>query len=150
MKDGLCGGAGRRGGAPDLYAASAAHFLARHVSASHLGTEPEVPIGSEAARMRRVEDDMHAHLAANVTLDELAAAGRCTTFQLIRFCKAHWEQTPFRRLTQLRMDHARRLLPTTDAGVISIALDCGYVNPSHFAIAFRWSVGVSPSGYRGS
>ena len=91
---------------------------------------------------------MNAHLSADVTLEDLAAAAQCSTFQLIRICKAHWGQTPVQRLTRLRMDAGRHLLRTTDASVISIALDCGYANPSHFATAFRRVLGMSPSDCR--
>lgn len=135
-------------GAPDVLAASAAHFLARHLLLGDRRTDAVPQQSREAARLRRVEDFMTAHLASDVSLQDLADAGGCTTFQLIRFCKAHWGETPFRRLTRLRMEAAQNLLRRSGAGVISVALDCGYSNPSHFAIAFRRATGMSPSEYR--
>jgi len=83
-----------------------------------------------------------------VSLGDLASIAGCSTFQLIRFTKSHWGETPFRRLTRLRMERARELLRHTDVSIINISLECGYGNPAHFATAFRRSVGMSPSRYR--
>ena len=83
-----------------------------------------------------------------VSLSDLAGIADCSTFQLIRFCKSHWGETPFRRLTRLRMERARELLRHSDASITAIALECGYGDSGHFATAFRRCVGMSPSLYR--
>ena len=136
------------GGAPDLYASSAGLFLARHLVSGRPDGSRMPLYGSEDARMRRVENFMHAYLATDISLQDLAAVADCSTFQLIRLCKAQWGKTPFRRLTELRMEVGRHLLSTTSVSIISIAFDCGYGNPSHFATAFRRTFGISPSDYR--
>ncbi|HEY0100644.1 MAG TPA: AraC family transcriptional regulator [Pyrinomonadaceae bacterium] len=48
----------------------------------------------------------------------------------------------------LRMNEARRLLRETKMGVVDVALEVGYANPSHFARLFRRETGLSPSNYR--
>jgi AraC family transcriptional regulator len=133
-------------GAPDLYAESAGHLLARH-----LLTRP--PSGPEhrtcdTARLYRVEEYMRANLAANITLADMAKVAECSPFQLLRSCKSVWAETPFQRLTALRMELACTLLRGGRHSVTTVAFDCGYSNPSHFAIAFRRAIGVSPSEYR--
>jgi AraC family transcriptional regulator len=54
-----------------------------------------------------------------------------------------------KRLTRLRMEHAKRLLCSTANSITDLAFQCGYENPSHFASAFRRWTGTSPSDYRG-
>ncbi|YCM42510.1 helix-turn-helix domain-containing protein [Verrucomicrobiaceae bacterium 227] len=51
-------------------------------------------------------------------------------------------------LTQHRLSHAQRLLATTDAKIIDVALDSGYQTLSRFYVAFDKSCGCSPSNYR--
>lgn len=51
-------------------------------------------------------------------------------------------------VTQHRMSHAQRLLATTDAKIVEIALDAGYPTLSRFYEAFKKSCGCSPSRYR--
>jgi AraC family transcriptional regulator len=137
-----------RDGVPDLYAESAAHFLARHLLDRHALDAGRSPRSGESARLGRVEDYLRSHISDPVSLGDLAGIAGCSTFQLIRFCKSHWGETPFRRLTHLRMERARELLRHTDVSIINISLECGYGNPAHFATAFRRSVGMSPSDYR--
>ena len=137
-----------RDGVPDLYAASAAHFLARHLLAGHAIDAGRIRQSGEGARLGRVEDYLRSHLSDSVSLCDLANVAGCNTFQLIRICKVQWGETPFRRLTRLRMERARELLRHSDASIITISLECGYGNSSHFSTAFRRSVGMSPSRYR--
>lgn len=40
------------------------------------------------------------------------------------------------------------LLRETKMGVLDVALEVGYANPSHFARLFRRETGLSPSDYR--
>lgn len=135
-------------GTPDLYAQSAAHFLARHLVTPDSQSSPFKPHRQESVPLGRVDEYMRSHLSAAVSLDMLAAVANCTTFRLIRICKQHWGETPYQRLTRLRMDKGRRLLSRSGASVTAISLECGYAIPSHFATAFRRVVGVSPSAYR--
>ena len=136
-----------RDGVPDLYAESAAHFLARHLLTRH-AIDGRSSHSGEGARLGRVEDYLRAHLSGPVSLGDLAAVAGCSTFHVIRFCKSHWGETPFRRLTRLRMERARDLLRHSDASIIAISLECGDGNATHFATAFRRIVGMSPSDYR--
>ena len=46
------------------------------------------------------------------------------------------------------MEAARRLLRETKKSVITIAIEVGYSNPSHFAQLFRKQSGLSPTDYR--
>jgi len=133
---------------PDLYAESAAHFLALHLLNHPASAIPSSVRASEDARLRRVDEFMRVRLADPLSLGELAAVAGLGTFQFIRLCKSHWSETPYSRLTRLRMEHGQYLLGHTDADIVTIAFECGYGNPSHFATAFRRMLGKSPSEYR--
>lgn len=47
-----------------------------------------------------------------------------------------------------RIEHAKRLLSSTDMTVSSISSSCGYENDVHFMRIFKKTVGVTPSKYR--
>jgi AraC-like DNA-binding protein len=51
-------------------------------------------------------------------------------------------------ITELRYEHAARLLRESDATALEIALEVGYEDPSHFSRAFKRIAGVSPREYR--
>ena len=135
-------------GAPEIYAESAAQFLTMHLLVRHAGQEIMRARTRDEARMRRVCDYMHAHLAEEISLQDLAKVVYVSRFHLIRIFKQTYGETPYQRLTRLRIQRAQRLLATSDTPIMQIALDCGSTNQTHFAAAFRRLVGLSPRAYR--
>ncbi|MFI8194153.1 helix-turn-helix domain-containing protein [Streptomyces sp. NPDC085946] len=140
----------RLAGAHDLYASSAAQYLAAHLVMS----EPRrvVPAAHGAAmgsrRLAAVTDYMNEHLAESITLDELAQQAGLSRFHFIRLFTAATGSSPYRFLTDLRMDRARRWLDRSNEPVAVIGRRCGYKNAGHFATAFRRQFGCSPTQYR--
>lgn len=135
-------------GAPDLYAETAAQFLAVHLLTRHDRRQiPRCDQGRDDA-LRKADALMREHLPDPVSLSQLADAAGLNSFQLLRAAKAIWGETPLRRLTRLRMEHAKYLLDQGYLPIIEIALECGYGNPSHFATAFRRHIGATPMEYR--
>ncbi len=96
----------------------------------------------------QIDDFMRANLASPLSLAQIAQVVERSTFQIIRLTKRGWGETPFAHLTRLRMEHANRLLLQDGASTWATALQCGYSNPTHFALAFRRHTGMSPSMYR--
>ena len=137
-----------REGAPEIYAESAAQFVTMHMLVRHAGHEITKARTRDEARMQRVCDYMHAHLAEEVSLQDLAKVAYVSRFHLIRMFKQTYGETPYQRLTRLRIQRAQRLLATSDTPITQIALDCGSTNQAHFAAAFRRLVGLSPRAYR--
>ncbi|MBC7990821.1 MAG: helix-turn-helix transcriptional regulator [Luteimonas sp.] len=139
-----------RSGAPELYAETAAHFLAVHLLVHHAQVF-EPPSGRyHEDVLRQVDAYMRSSLSVSMSLAQLAEIAGLSRFQLLRAAHLIWGETPLRRLTRLRMELAQRLLRRGNLSVIEIALECGYGNPAHFATAFKRHVGVTPSEYRQS
>jgi AraC family transcriptional regulator len=139
-----------REGAPNIYAESAAQFLTMHILVRHAGHEITKARTRDEARMQRVCDYMQAHLAEEVSLQDLAKVAYLSRFHLIRMFKQTHGATPYQHLTRLRTERAQRLLATSDTPITQIALECGFTNQTHFAAAFRRLVGLSPRAYRQS
>jgi AraC family transcriptional regulator len=104
--------------------------------------------GSKDSRLRRVDDYIRSHLDSSFSLQALAVEATLSRFHLLRLFKQTYGETPFRRLTRLRMEEAQRRLLRTRDSVTEISLACGYENPAHFAAAFRRIFGVSPTEFR--
>jgi AraC family transcriptional regulator len=139
-----------REGAPEIYAESAAQFLAMHLLVRHAGHAPQKAAARDALRMQRVCDYMHAHLSEAVSLEDLAKVACLSRFHLIRMFKQVHGETPYQHLTRLRIERACQRLVSGGELVADIALDCGFTNQTHFAAAFRRLVGMSPRAYRNS
>ncbi|MDR6937477.1 helix-turn-helix transcriptional regulator [Luteibacter sp. 3190] len=133
---------------PSLYADSAVHFLASHLLQFHARIRPMGSLGRDPGRMAIIDGLMRSSLSFDLSLDALAAEVGLSKFHFLRVFKDTFGETPFQRLTRLRMERARVLLDDRARSVTDVALDCGYGNPGHFAAAFRRAYGVSPQAFR--
>jgi AraC family transcriptional regulator len=134
-------------GADELYAESAAAFLAVHLLTRHAAVPPRLPNPAER-RTRRAVRFIRENHHLPLTLAEMAAAAGLSPYHFLRVFKVATGQTPGRYLTGVRVDRARRQLERGDLSVTEIAQSCGFASPSRFAAAFREHTGRTPSQYR--
>jgi len=99
-------------------------------------------------RIRRAVELMHANLAEELPLEDLAAAAYLSPFHFARLFKKLTGLPPHAYLAALRIARARTLLATTDHSITEIAARVGYANSSHFGKAFRQSTGLTPRAFR--
>lgn len=93
-------------------------------------------------------DYMHAHLAEDITLEQVASQAGLSTYHFCRAFKESVGTTPYQWLIAKRIEAAQRLLADESVSIGDVAFDAGFNSPSHFATAFRKAVGVSPSAFR--
>jgi AraC family transcriptional regulator len=99
-------------------------------------------------RIRRAVELMHANLAEELPLEDLAAAAYLSPFHFARLFKKLTGIPPHAYLAALRIERSRLLLATTDSSITEIAARVGYANSSHFGKAFRQSIGLTPRAFR--
>ena len=133
-----------------LARALAVHLLRRHSSLAPQASEAFKPPGSAMPgwQLRRVIEHMHAHLAEDLSLAQLAAVGGLGPSRFAHAFRAATGEPPHRFLVRLRVERARDLLERTALPVLEIGLRCGFGQPNHFATMFRKLTGMSPSAYR--
>ncbi|MEU1517485.1 AraC family transcriptional regulator [Streptomyces sp. NPDC005811] len=137
----------REAGAGQLYADSAAEYLAAHLLAPLHGVAT-APGALGRRQLDTVVAYMRAHLADRVGLDDLARQVALSRFHFLRLFSATTGRTPHQFLTGLRIETARRLLETGDEPVGRIGRSCGFSTASHFTTVFRREVGHTPTEYR--
>ena len=96
--------------------------------------------------LRRACDNIDERLAANTTLDELAAAAGVGKFRLIRLFRAGLGVPPHRYQLAQRLRLARRLLERGDS-IADVASATGFSDQSHLHRHFRRGLGVTPREY---
>lgn len=99
-------------------------------------------------RAVRARDRLHASLAEEVTLAELADVAHLSEFHLLRIFRQAFGATPAQYRLRLRMDLAHRLTVATCQPISAIASTCGYQDLSAFGRAFRRHFGRSASELR--
>jgi AraC family transcriptional regulator len=140
-----------RGQASPIFVEAIAQAIAVHLARSY-GVTDEEPHSSSPSlpghKLRQITDWIAEHLTEEFSLDRLAAQAGLSRFHFQRLFKAATGVPPSQYHINLRMNEARRLLRETKMGVVDVALEVGYANPSHFARLFRRETGLSPSDYR--
>ena len=103
------------------------------------------PTGTSTAPTRTW---MLAHLEQPLDLDALAEHARMSVRTFTRRFREETGMSPSRWLTKQRVDHARHLLETTDAGVEEVARRAGFSTTVSLRQHLHAAVGVAPLTYR--
>ncbi|WP_075359380.1 helix-turn-helix domain-containing protein [Caballeronia sordidicola] len=140
-------------GAPNLYAETAAQWIAVHLLAQKTPWRQRITDGRRAgdlsdARLARVIDFMQSNFSRPLSLDELAGEAAISKFHFGRLFRRRTGETPLGYLTRLRLEAACRLLVSTDLPIEHVAAACGYSQPSNFNAAFRRWYGRTPTQTR--
>lgn len=136
------------GGAPDLYAATAAEFIAVHALVRHGKLPPLRPLRGDDERIRRGRSYLRENFHRPVSLAEVASEVGMSRYHFLRVFQRQTGETPHRYLTRLRMERAQHELKHGSGTISEIANRCGFASPAHFATAFRRESRFSPSAYR--
>lgn len=96
----------------------------------------------------QVQKQLIKSLAQPFALEPLAAQFHLTKRTLLRRFKAALNDTPLNYLQRLRVEHAKRLLETTNIPIEHIVQQVGYEDMSSFRKLFLNYTELSPSQYR--
>jgi transcriptional regulator GlxA family with amidase domain len=96
----------------------------------------------------RVQTFVDAHLAADLTVDRLAAVVDRSPSTLVRRFKDELGTTPWRYVMERRVAAAKRLLDATDRPLAAVAVDTGFYDQAHLTRTFRRLEGRTPGEYR--
>ena len=83
------------------------------------------------------------------SLAELADAVSVSQEHLRRICAKELGRSPMQQVTFIRMQHAARMLATTDEKIETVCRAIGYSNPNTFSNTFLKWIGRRPSKHRG-
>ena len=86
------------------------------------------------------------HYSENISLEQLANMYGFSKSYLVRSFTRKMGISPYRYLQNVRIEKAKKLLQDGNQSV-SIALDCGFSDQSHFANTFKRFIGLTPSQY---
>lgn len=86
--------------------------------------------------------------AANVSLDDLAAAASVSPEHLCRLFRQTLDVAPMEALRLARLDLAMQLLGRTNLNIEQIADRTGFASPYHFSRRFKDAFGNPPSTWR--
>lgn len=106
------------------------------------------PLCREESLMDRVQAYIHEHYASALSLQEVADGVGYSPAYLTSLARRQTGKTIQKWITEVRMQHARRLMCETDAPIKRIAASVGYLDPNYFVRHFRKLYGIPPQAWR--
>ena len=89
-----------------------------------------------------------AHFRERLALADLAQISGMSVTTFRRVFAQVMETTPGDYIATIRINHARKLLTTTDMKILDIAFECGFYDQSHFIRTFKRLRRQTPAQYR--
>lgn len=100
--------------------------------------------GTRNRILLRTLEYMQANVEEPLSTQELSEFVGVSVRQIERTFRKFLSQSPKRFYKNVRLEHARKLLATTEMSIVEIALACGFNSPSHFSKVFRAEFGETP------
>lgn len=103
----------------------------------------------EGNRMRDIFEYTMSNFTTNITLDAVSDKANMTKNAFCKYFKKRTNKTYFQFLTELRVEHATKLLLSKDKLTIAeIAYESGFKNISNFNRQFKEIKKITPSDYK--
>lgn len=141
----------RRDGKEVYYKASdspACHLLHKIVEQVMEITCPPQDVSSPADITRQIHDYLMEHLSERITIEELSRQFHINTTTLKESFKQVYGSSIAAHVNQHRMEHAAKLLRSSDKSILDIAQSVGFQSQSRFTSSFKKEFGILPSEYR--
>jgi len=131
-----------------LYAESLGTALAVHLLRRYAKTPHGVPErGLTRRQLRAVIDYVQEHLAADLSLAELATIAGVSSSHFKALFRQSVGQPVHRYVIQQRVQHAAALLSREKLRLSEVALQAGFADQSHMARCMRRVMGLTPASF---
>lgn len=101
-----------------------------------------------AWKRRRVLEHIESNLAESLKNKDLACLVGYSEFHFNVAFRNSVGASPHEYIIRRRMEHAQRLMLSTDMALSEIACECGLADQAHLSRMFRRVVGESPAAWR--
>ena len=130
-----------------LYRETMQLALAAHLAQILAPTQPRL-VGIDDRRLHRALDYIHDNLAANLSLEDMAAEAAMSRFHFVRAFTRALGRSPLQYVIHERMELAKLFLKATRLPISSVAARVGYEDVSRFGQHFRRHAGTTPAAFR--
>jgi transcriptional regulator GlxA family with amidase domain len=104
----------------------------------------------ETSPIARVQQFVMNNLHQKFTVEKMASYAGMSSRNFARLFVQISKITPHEFIDRARVDHARRLLESSNLPLKTVAFECGFLNAERMRIVFTKRLGTTPNDYRKS
>ncbi|NPT61449.1 helix-turn-helix domain-containing protein [Paraburkholderia elongata] len=104
--------------------------------------------GLTKPQVRVLMEFIETNIERNISLAELAAVTRLSTFHFTRCFRAEFGCPPHAYVMSRKLEHAKQLLGRKDVSLKAVAASSGFSDQSHMTRLFRRALNTTPAEYR--
>lgn len=101
----------------------------------------------EDKNFEKICEYLNKNYKENISLEELAKKFELNPFYIIRLFNSNINMTPHKYLINIKINYSKELLKKGST-IVETALECGFVDQSHFHRNFLNIVATTPNEYR--
>jgi len=101
-------------------------------------------------RISKAKDFIDTNFSDKLTLKQISQEANLSPFHFLRSFRKYYGQTPYRYLSNIRINYAKHLLLKTTKNISRVTAETGFESHSSFGRVFRKFTGKSPVEYRHS
>ncbi|SEQ87057.1 AraC family transcriptional regulator [Neolewinella agarilytica] len=102
----------------------------------------------DLGRIKVVYDHVMENFREEVSIPEMAAQLNISEAAFYKFIKKHTKKTYTQIINEFRINHAGKLLMSTDKSITEICFESGFNNISYFNRKFKQLMTLTPDGFR--
>ena len=88
------------------------------------------------------------HFDKDISLDDVSRVVNISPYYFSKVFKEESGLNFIEYLTNIRIEHAKKLLENSSLSIKEICVSCGYTDPNYFSRSFKKNVGVTPTEYK--
>ena len=126
------------------------NLLANSTEVENICNEEYVldPKATTRNRIKVVYNYIMENYTRTIKVKEVASLINLTEASFFKFVKRHTDKTLTQMVNEFRINHASKLLMTTDKSVAETCFECGYNNISYFNRKFKEIMHETPGDFR--
>lgn len=114
---------------------------------NNLSLEDSLCENTNIKKINEIKKYIENNYLKNIMLDDLSERSQISKYYLIRKFNEYYGLSPHQYITNLRINHAKKLLKN-NMDFADIAIDSGFYDQSHFIKCFKEYTGVTPMNYK--
>jgi two-component system, response regulator YesN len=96
----------------------------------------------------KAKNYIDTHYSRDISLDDVSREVEISPYYFSKLFKEETGENFIEYVTNIRMEHAKKLLSSSELSMKEICGEIGYADPNYFSRIFKKNIGVTPTEFK--